>query len=251
MKKKETAEQFVKRMLTGLTAKTLRDYPNSVFYVNKDNKFIVEIKGHTAWCRYEHFWKDLKDEYKLENLKIQSIIESILQNKLNIKNVKPMPAVGLKLHELQYLLLQAGTVQQKPKPIRATPVNRQVVKDLKKEVKKTKQLLKRVKKVKRKIDIDSKRIKKFLSETTGANYQFLSAMMDVRNGINNIITNYKLSKEEVCERFGVSKRKYNDFIHGNYEYDIKTMAVVNALFCEYESKKLGENAPFQTPKLED
>lgn len=246
--KKETAEQFVKRILTGLTAKTLLpDYPNSIFYVNSESELIVEIEKETAWCRCAGFMSVLRKQYKLKYDEAQKLVKPILENALKIKGVTP------KVESPAYARIVEKELKnkvEKPKPIRSTPVNRQVVKDLKKEVKKTKQLLKRVKKVKCKIDIDSKRIKKFLSETTGANYQFLSAMMDVRNGINNIITNYKLSKEEVCERFGVNKRKYNDFIHGNYEYDLKIMAVINDTFCEYESKKLGENAPFQTPKTE-
>lgn len=42
MKKKETAEEFVRRMLTGLTAKTLPEYPDSTFYVNDKDELILE-----------------------------------------------------------------------------------------------------------------------------------------------------------------------------------------------------------------
>ena len=224
-KKKETAEQFVKRKLTGLTAKTLPDYPDSVFYVDKDDRLILEIEKQYAWVSYSDFWNVLSNVFKLKYYEIHSLIGRMLEKTLKTKGV---------------------TAEKQ----RSATVNKEVVSDLKKEVKKTKQLLKRVKKVKSEIDIDSKRIKKFLSETTGANYQFLSAMMDMRNAINSMITKYKLSKDEVCERFGVSKRKYNDFILGNYEYDLKIMSVVNAIFCEYEAKQIEGNAPLQTPKTE-
>jgi len=170
-----------------------------------------------------------------------------LEKTLKTKGVTVLRALCLPVSGLEKTLKTKGVTAEKQ---RSAPVNKEVVSDLKKEVKKTKQLLKRVKKVKSEIDIDSKRIKKFLSETTGANYQFLSAMMDMRNAINSMITKYKLSKDEVCERFGVSKRKYNDFILGNYEYDLKIMSVVNAIFCEYEAKQIEGNAPLQTPKTE-
>lgn len=248
MNKKETAEEFVRRMLTGLTAKTLPDYPNSTFYVNDKDELIVEIIQDIAYVRCYDFWRFLRDEYKLGYDDCQLLIKRKLKEHIKTKGVEASSQGYKPLVSLEKKLKTNGAIVKKP--IRGTRLNRQVVSDLKKEVKKTETRLKKLIKAKCEIDIDSKRIKKFLAQTTGANYQFLSAMMDVRNGINNIITNYKLSKEEVCERFGVSKRKYNDFILGNYEYDLKVMAVVNALFCEYETKNLKENAPFQTPKTE-
>ena len=267
--KKETAEEFVTRMLTGLTAKTLPDYPYSVFYVDKDDRLILEIEKQYAWVRYSDFWNVLSNVFKLKYDEIQSLIGRMLEKTLKTKGVtaggarcesngrlektlKTKGVTALFFVEIRLLMLEKtlktkGVTAEKQ---RSAPVNKEVVSDLKKEVKKTKQLLERVKKVKCEIDIDSKRIKKFLSETTGANYQFLSAMMDMRNAINSMITKYKLSKDEVCERFGVSKRKYNDFILGNYEYDLKIMSVVNAIFCEYEAKQIEGNAPLQTPKTE-
>jgi hypothetical protein len=246
-KKKETAEQFVKRKLTGLTAKTLPDYPDSVFYVDKDDRLILEIEKQYAWVSYSDFWNVLSNVFKLKYYEIHSLIGRMLEKTLKTKGVTAWANPTAAAEKLEKTLKTKGVTAEKQ---RSATVNKEVVSDLKKEVKKTKQLLERVKKVKCEIDIDSKRIKKFLSETTGANYQFLSAMMDMRNAINSMITKYKLSKDEVCERFGVSKRKYNDFILGNYEYDLKIMSVVNAIFCEYEAKQIEGNAPLQTPKTE-
>jgi hypothetical protein len=257
-------------MLTGLTAKTLPDYPYSVFYVDKDDRLILEIEKQYAWVRYSDFWNVLSNVFKLKYDEIQSLIGRMLEKTLKTKGVtvadgtpvEPymlektlktkgvtvLRALCLPVSGLEKTLKTKGVTAEKQ---RSAPVNKEVVSDLKKEVKKTKQLLKRVKKVKSEIDIDSKRIKKFLSETTGANYEFLTAMIDMRKAINSLIRNYNLSKDEVCERFGVSKRKYNDFILGNYEYDLQIMATVNALFCEYEAKRIEENAPFRHPKTEE
>lgn len=99
--------------------------------------------------------------------------------------------------------------------------------------------------------IDTKKIGIFLKSIDGAEYIYMQHCIDMRNGINNLIKRYDLTKEDVCRRFRIKPTKYNDYLKGNYNYSLKDMACVNAAFMELESEKLKDSVPFQVTNSTD
>jgi hypothetical protein len=91
--------------------------------------------------------------------------------------------------------------------------------------------------------IDTKKIGTILKSIDGADYLYMQRCMEMRNSINSLIKRHDLSKKDVCQRFKLTARKYNDFVMGNYNYSLKDMARLNAAFMELEAEKLKEAVP--------
>lgn len=83
IKYKETAEEFVRRMLTGLTAKTLPEFPNKVFYVDKGGSLIFIISDKSAKFKQYYFIDVLKTIYKID--KPEKIIIPIVKDLFKIE----------------------------------------------------------------------------------------------------------------------------------------------------------------------
>jgi hypothetical protein len=96
--------------------------------------------------------------------------------------------------------------------------------------------------------INTKKIGVILKALDGADYIYLEHCMNMRKGINNLIKRHNLSKNDVCERFKITPKNYEDFIKGNYNYSINDIACLNASFVELESIKLKEEVPVQIAK---
>lgn len=111
-KKSIPAEDFVRSKLSGLVAKTLPEYHNSVFYVNKNGEIIVEIEKHTAWCRYSNFWEVLSDKYSMKYDDIKSLIKPILEEALMCSGVTPVASVGIESNLLEEALMCRGVTPQ-------------------------------------------------------------------------------------------------------------------------------------------
>ena len=97
------------------------------------------------------------------------------------------------------------------------------------------------------MNVDDKKIGKFLKSLNKAELIYMKHCMDLTESINRVIDDYDLSKEYVCEAFQISTRKYNDFVSGNFEYTMRHMATLNALFMEHEQKKLQEQLKEEVP----
>jgi len=97
----------------------------------------------------------------------------------------------------------------------------------------------------RSVKIDNKKVGQFLKSINEAERIYLVHTLNLSSSINRLINKFNLSKEEVCSKFDIELKKYNDFICGNYEYDLKIMAKTNALFIELETEALEEKAPVQ------
>jgi predicted XRE-type DNA-binding protein len=79
--------------------------------------------------------------------------------------------------------------------------------------------------------IDTKKIGAFLKSINDAEYIYITHCMNMRNGISSLIKKHNLSKEEVCQAFGIKPSKYDDYVKGNYNYSLMDMACLNCYLC--------------------
>ncbi len=99
--------------------------------------------------------------------------------------------------------------------------------------------------------IDSKKIGQFLLTINDLDYHYMCQIINLRNSIANLIKGHNLTKEYVCEKFGIPISQYNNFTKGNYNYNFGNVAILNALYCELEALKLEETVPVQVAKKEE
>ena len=93
--------------------------------------------------------------------------------------------------------------------------------------------------------INIKKVGLFLKSLTEAERLYLDGCFSMSKSIQSLIRKHGLSKVEVCTRFQIKSRKYDDFVTGNYNYDCNDMANLNAAFIDLESEKLKEKVPVQ------
>ena len=100
------------------------------------------------------------------------------------------------------------------------------------------------------MNIHTVKIGEFLASLTDVDYQYLGITMQVKDGINTIIKELSLTKEEVCQHFQIKEDAYDNFVKGNYHYAISHMATSNYLFFKIRERKALENPPFK-PAIDD
>lgn len=86
--------------------------------------------------------------------------------------------------------------------------------------------------------IKTKQIGSFLGGLNPAERRFLEMSMNLSNNIQSLVKdNDWVTQEVFCSRVGIDIEKYNDFISGNWNYDMMNIAAINALHAECEMKK--------------
>lgn len=99
---------------------------------------------------------------------------------------------------------------------------------------------------KKSIDINTKKVGSFLKGLNEAERIYLGHTFNLSNSIKQLIKKFELTKKDVCTHYEIKPNRYNDFISGNWNYDLRIMAKTNALFIELETEALEEKAPVQT-----
>ena len=93
--------------------------------------------------------------------------------------------------------------------------------------------------------IKSVQIGEFLKSLNSAEYEYLKISMNVRDGIESLIEDYNMSKEDICKSFDIKEDGYLNFISGNYAYAISHMATINHLLFTFRLEKMKSNPPFK------
>lgn len=96
------------------------------------------------------------------------------------------------------------------------------------------------------IEINTKKVGSFLKGLNEAERIYLGHVFNLSNSIQRLIKKFELTKKDVCTHYEIKPNRYNDFISGNWNYDLRIMAKTNALFIELETEALEEKAPVQT-----
>ena len=88
------------------------------------------------------------------------------------------------------------------------------------------------------IVIDSKKVGSFLKSMKEADYIYMKHCIQMRDNIETFIRETGISKEDFAERLNIPIKKYNDFVLGNWNYSIRSMSILNAMFIEVQMEKL-------------
>ncbi len=75
--------EFVESKLLNLQKFEIKGYPKSVFFMNFNGEYILQIfenKNKYLYVRYPDFWEVLEDEYKLEFSDIQLFLQILVEN---------------------------------------------------------------------------------------------------------------------------------------------------------------------------
>ena len=83
---------------------------------------------------------------------------------------------------------------------------------------------------------DYKMVRKFISELTPSEFRYAELTMQFVNAYNDIIKRHQLSKEDFCKLFNVKPKNYNNFIKGNYNYNVNDMAILNSVHAKLEAE---------------
>jgi hypothetical protein len=72
---------FIKGKINNLTEYKDKNYPDSIFFMNSEGKYILELddKNEYLGVRYEGFWEVLGTKYKLNYTDIQFIIQGMME----------------------------------------------------------------------------------------------------------------------------------------------------------------------------
>jgi hypothetical protein len=95
----------------------------------------------------------------------------------------------------------------------------------------------------------TRKIGQFLKALTQEEYIYLSHVVAIRSEIESLIFKHKLDKKRFCELFEIKPNKYNDFVKGNYNYDLHDMARLNAAYLLLEAEALTKNLPVEVKKI--
>lgn len=96
-----------------------------------------------------------------------------------------------------------------------------------------------------KIDVDEIKIHSFMKTLDKANYIYMQHLMSIRDVLESIIEKYSLTKEDICRELEISPKKYNDYITGAVNYNMRDLAKINALSTKMKIMNLAENEPIQ------
>lgn len=88
-----------------------------------------------------------------------------------------------------------------------------------------------------KTEINSTKINTLLNSLTEAEFIYLDKTIDLAKNFKDIIKYYNLSKERFCEEMKISKDKYNSYINGSRNYDLRDIARLQGLSLKLKDEK--------------
>ena len=100
------------------------------------------------------------------------------------------------------------------------------------------------------IAIDSQKVGSFLKSIKEADYIYMKHCIQMRDNIETFIRETGISKEDFAERLNIPIKKYNDFVLGNWNYSIRSMSILNAMFIEVQMEKLKKKPPLECRSTE-
>ncbi len=81
-----------------------------------------------------------------------------------------------------------------------------------------------------------------------AEFLYLVKCAGISESLRRMIVEHNLSKKDFCEAFGIKPRDYEKFVSGHYNYDLRDLAKINAVFMQLEIERLKKEVPIQMTK---
>ena len=91
---------------------------------------------------------------------------------------------------------------------------------------------------------DFKKVGRILKSFDGAEFKYLVHCINIRESLSNLL-NTGITKQDFCQRFGIKPQQYKNFTLGNFNYNIRHMAILNAWFMGIEIEKAKKRVPFK------
>lgn len=88
-----------------------------------------------------------------------------------------------------------------------------------------------------KTEINSTKINTLLNSLNGAEFIYLEKTIDLARNFKDLIKYYNLSKERFCEEMKISKGKYNSYVNGSRNYDLRDIARLQGLSLKLKDEK--------------
>lgn len=89
----------------------------------------------------------------------------------------------------------------------------------------------------KKTEINSTKINILLNSLNEAEFIYLGKTIDLAQNFKDLIKYYNLSKERFCEEMKISKDKYNSYIKGSRNYDLRDIARLQGLSLKLKDEK--------------
>jgi hypothetical protein len=75
-------------------------------------------------------------------------------------------------------------------------------------------------------------IRKFLGSSSEFEFRYIRLQLKMATDARQVIQDFTLTKKEFCMRMKIPESKYELYLNGGYNYDIKCMANLQAMYCE-------------------
>lgn len=97
---------------------------------------------------------------------------------------------------------------------------------------------------------NEKKVYSFLREINDYERGLLEKLVDFSRQVQKIIKTYEISKKEFCEKVQINPNRYKDFVSGAYNYDVKSMVLVEHLWREKVKEEADKKQIFTVPRAE-
>ena len=95
LEKRWAMEDEFRKIMKDVIEKTYQDYPDSIYYVDKNNpnKFYMEYNQKTkaVWIDYKKLWSNFESKYDLNYVEVRDFFKGVLKRDYNLRGVTPFP----------------------------------------------------------------------------------------------------------------------------------------------------------------
>ncbi len=82
--------------------------------------------------------------------------------------------------------------------------------------------------------VDVKKCNSALKSFNDADARYITLCLEFRHGLQSLIKDYGMTREQILRRFKVPKSKQNDFMLGVYNFSIEDKATLKVIFMEQQ-----------------
>lgn len=80
--------------------------------------------------------------------------------------------------------------------------------------------------------VEVKKCNNALRSFNSADARYISLCLEFRQGLESLVKDYGMTREQILRRFNVPKSKQRDFMLGAYNFSLEDMATLKVIFME-------------------
>ena len=93
--------------------------------------------------------------------------------------------------------------------------------------------------------VNSKLANAFLNNAKDVDLINMKHRLNISTDAKHLFTDSKLSKEEFCNAMHIKPNKLASFLKGTFNYTLKELCAINALYIKINTEKLKEQTPIK------